>query len=69
MDLQSAKLLKTGDTLITPQYSNADGTPQRWKVTSIKTWKTRPTEISIGLKRGLKEYAKINQNQLHLISK
>lgn len=39
--------------------TNSDGTPQRWKVTSIKTWKTRPTEFVLGVSRGLYQHDRV----------
>lgn len=38
---------------------NADGTAARAKVTSIKTWKTRPNEFQIGWKHGMYAYGTI----------
>lgn len=37
----------------------ADGTACSVKVTSVKTWKTRPGEFEIGWKYGLKQYGTI----------
>lgn len=42
--------------------TNADGTPQRWRRNgATKTWKTRPNEFRIPIKRGLREYGYIDQ--------
>jgi hypothetical protein len=42
---------------------NHDGTPQRFiRNGKNKTWKTRPTEFKIPVKRGLKEYGYIDQD-------
>jgi hypothetical protein len=41
----------------------ADGTACSVKVTSVKTWKTRPGEFEIGWKYGLREYGKITPQQ------
>ena len=35
---------------------NADNTPQRWKITSIKRWKKDQYRLRVGLKNGLKNY-------------
>ena len=56
--------LNTGDIIQHKKLRNADNTFQRFKITSIKTWKTRPDKILIGLKRGLYEYYKINETDL-----
>lgn len=45
--------IRKGQTLYLAGVFNSDGTPQRWRVTSIKTWKTRPNEFRLGLKHGL----------------
>ena len=52
--LKQAKQLKHGDIIYNKYYQNTDGTPQRWKINGkVKTWKTRPSEIKIPIKRGL----------------
>jgi hypothetical protein len=38
---------------------NSDGTAARAKVTSIKTWKTRPDDFQIGWKHGMYDYGTI----------
>ena len=64
MTIEEAKLLKRGDILNPhPDHlssfrnngKNKDGTPIRMKVTSVKTWKSDPNRIRIGLQRGLYE--------------
>jgi len=64
MDLEQAKKLRPGNHIHHVVYKNADGTPCRYKVTSVKTWKTRPDEVMIGLKRGMREFYKITQDEL-----
>jgi hypothetical protein len=64
MTLKEAKQLKQGDIIYAipgkPIFNknglNADGTPMRFKITSIKTWKTRPDEIRVNVKRGQYEF-------------
>jgi hypothetical protein len=34
-----------------------DGRVRRVKITSVKTWKTRPDDVLVGVKYGLYEYA------------
>lgn len=65
--LLQAKLLKNGTILYSARNFNKKGEPQRWKVTSVKTWKTRPRDVEIGLKNGLKNYDRINQDDLALV--
>jgi len=40
-------------------------TPQRYVVTSVKTWKTRPTEIRVRARRGLRDNIEITANHLY----
>ena len=58
MTLQQAKSLKHGDYVHHVSAKNADGTPQRFQVQSVKTWKTRPDDVLVCAKRGLKEYVR-----------
>lgn len=42
---------------------NADGTLQRWRRNGVtKTWKTRPNDFRVPVKRGLYEYGYITQD-------
>jgi len=41
--------------------SNADGTPQRWKVTSVKLWKRDPNRFRLGLKFGLYSHETVDE--------
>jgi hypothetical protein len=55
--LEEAKKLKPGTVLNhSNAEKNADGTPARFKVTSVKTWKRNPDRIEVHLKRGLYEH-------------
>jgi hypothetical protein len=63
MEQQQIKELRKGMVICHKDMTNADGTKRRYKITSIKTWKTRP-DILVGLKRGLYEYHKVNENDL-----
>lgn len=40
--------------------TNADKTPQRFAITSVKTWKRDLNRVHIGLKRGLYQYESID---------
>ena len=64
MTLVEAKDIRVGDILFHKEYKNADGTPQRWKVTSVKNWKRNPLRIQIGLKRGIYQFEKIDESYL-----
>lgn len=68
MNIEQAKQLKQGQIVYHKIKTNADGSPMRAKVTSVKTWKRSPEKIEIGLKRGLYDYAKFTENELHLLS-
>jgi len=57
MTKQEVMTLKYGDIIYSMTYKNADGTPARYRVNGkIKTWKTRPADFRLPLKRGLYEY-------------
>ena len=68
MTLQEAKTLKQGDFIHHIVKKNVDGTPMRARITSIKTWKTRPAEISVRYKHGLFDYGVLNQNEIYLLN-
>jgi hypothetical protein len=57
MTLNEAKVLKRNDYVHHVTKKNADGTPMRARVTSVKTWKTRPNEIEVHVKHGMYDYA------------
>ncbi len=58
LSIEQAKQLKYGDELYTMSLKNSDGSPQRWRVNGKpKTWKTRPNDVKVPIKRGLREYA------------
>jgi hypothetical protein len=64
MNLQEAKNLAKGGYIHSTTKKNADGTPMRARITSIKTWKTRPNEIEIHYKHGMYDFGTIRQNEL-----
>ena len=64
MTIHEAKNLKPGDYIHVQDKHNADGSPMRARITSVKTWKTRPLAILIGYKRGLYEYGKFDETEL-----
>jgi hypothetical protein len=66
MDLEDVKKLKRGQTLHHKSFINADGTPERWRVNGkVKTWKTRPNEVKVPVKRGLWEYGYVTNKNMH----
>ena len=67
MTLQEAKNLKAGDYIHHVIKKNADGTPMRAKVTSIKTWKRSPGRVEVRYKRGLYEFGVFNERELDQI--
>lgn len=68
MDIKTAKALKAGDEIYHTIAKNADGTSQRFKVTSVKTWKRNPDRVEVRLKRGLYQYEMCNEEGLPLLS-
>lgn len=59
-----ALTLKPGNYIHHVSRKNADGTPMRAKVTSIKTWKTRPNDIEVHVKHGMYDYAIFDASRL-----
>jgi len=56
LTIEQAKLLKPGTILNHSQArNNADGTPARFKVTRVKTWKRNVGRVEIHVQRGLYE--------------
>lgn len=65
--LEKAKSLKAGDMIHHVSKTNADGTPMRAKVTSIKTWKREPGCVEVRVKHGMYDYAKFSEQNLNEI--
>lgn len=68
MNLKQAKQLNQGDMIYHITKTNADNTPMRAKVTSIKTWKRSPDRVEVRVKRGLYDYATFTETDLDQIS-
>lgn len=69
LTLKQAKELKPGDHLIDLINKNADGIPAKWKVIGKpKTWKRNPERVQISIKRGLYQYDKFTEQNLHEFS-
>jgi len=56
MTLKEAKQVAYGQTVYHLRAKNADGTPVRGRVCSIKRWKRTPDRIRVGLKIGWKDH-------------
>uniref|UniRef100_A0A6M3L671 Uncharacterized protein n=1 Tax=viral metagenome TaxID=1070528 RepID=A0A6M3L671_9ZZZZ len=69
MNIQEAKKLKSGSTVYHVTRKNADGTPMKARVTSVKTWKTRPNDVVVSVKHGLYEYIKFIGSQVDQLTK
>jgi hypothetical protein len=69
MNINEAKALKNGDMVHHVSRKNADGTPMRARVTSVKTWKTRPDDVEVHVKHGMYDYAVFSAYELHEIER
>ena len=62
---EQAKELKHGTILYHVTDRNADDTPMRWRVNGqVRLWKTRPKDIEVPLKYGMKGYSYLNHTNL-----
>ena len=68
MTLPEAKQLRQGQTVYHATKKNADGSPMRAKVTSVKTWKRSPERVVVSVKRGLYEYAKFDEQEIEVLT-
>jgi len=69
LTLEQAKNLYHGQVLYHMYHTNADGSPQRWRVNGVpKTWKTRPTHVRVPIKHGLWDYDYLTQDDLDLLT-
>ena len=64
MKLDDAKNLSQGQVVYHVTKKNADGTPMKARVTSVKTWKKSPERVRVRLKRGLYDYAEYTENEI-----
>lgn len=68
MTLEEAKSLHFGQVVYHVYNSNADASPQRWRVNgTAKTWKTRPNEVRVPIKHGLRSFNYLTHRNLHLL--
>ena len=57
-----ALTLQKGQIIYSRTWRNSDGTPQRFRVNDkVKTWKRRPLEFALPVKRGLFEYGYVDE--------
>lgn len=69
LTLDLARDLSLGDIVYSLYYRNADQTPQRYRINGkVKTWKTRPEDIKIPVKRGLYEFGYLTPDNLNHFS-
>ena len=67
--LDQAKNLTRNDTLEHTENTNADGTPQRWRVNGkVKTWKRDASRVQVPIKNGLYNYDYLTENDLSLVN-
>lgn len=64
MLLSEAKHLRSGQYIYAKGRYNSDGTAMKGKVTSVKTWATRPNEVLIGYKHGMYDTGKLTERDL-----
>ena len=69
MTLEVARSLKAGDYVYHVENKNADGTPMRALVTSVKKWIRNPARLEVHVKHGLRDYAVFTEDQLKEIEK
>lgn len=66
--LEQAKNLKHGVILYHVENRNHDNSPQRWRVNGkVKTWKTRPNEVKVPVKNGLRNCDYVTHDDLQLV--
>jgi hypothetical protein len=68
MTLEEAKNLSQGQMVYHVSKKNADGSPMRARVTSVKTWKRHPYRVLVSVKHGLYDYAKFHEDELNQIT-
>ena len=65
MTLNEAKRLRHGQTVWIKGAYDSDGSPSKCRVTGkVQTWKTRPDEVRVPVKRGMREYGYITHRNL-----
>ena len=69
MKLTEAKTLKNGEYVHHTTKKNADGSPMRARVTSVKTWKRAPGRVEVHVKHGMYDYACFSESELNQIER
>ena len=65
MTFDQAKSLQVGEHIHHKSMKNADGTPLRCRINgAVKLWKTRPNEIRVPIKHGLRDCAYLTHENL-----
>jgi hypothetical protein len=65
MLMREARNLRYHQWVYHKKWRNSDGSPYGVRVNGkVQTWKTRPNEIRIPIKRGMYEYGYITQSDL-----
>lgn len=66
--LAQAKKLRYNQTLYHVKNRNADGTPQRWRVSGKpKTWKRNKQKVRVPVKHGLYTHDALTENSLKVL--
>lgn len=65
LDLETAKSLTAYDRLYSNKFTASNGGPITVRITSVKTWKSRPQDVLVKVKYGLREFFSIDQHKLN----
>lgn len=69
MTLEEAKGLELGTIVYSIVATNADGTPQRWRVGGVpKVWKRNSNKVRVPVKHGIYDFSYITEEELHLVT-
>lgn len=69
LTLEQAKALTRGTTVYHRVLTNADGTPQRWRVNGkVQTWKRSPERFRVPLARGMYQHDYLTHYDMHMFS-
>jgi hypothetical protein len=67
LTVESAKSLKGHETLYHTVKRNADGTPQRWRISGkIKTWVKTPNRVEFPVKHGLYDNDRVTNDVIDM---
>lgn len=68
LTVEQAKVLRIGQYVYHMEKKNADGSPMRARVLSVKTWKRDAGRVLVSAKRGLYDYAKFDESEIYCLS-